>query len=151
MGFSSNSAGLNTQHPTKDANPERRAALQFANRFFGFVRLCIYAQGINGKEIHLSKDDEQVVMVDRTSWMDLAFSRFRREEMIAIPADTPFEYKYQLKVPTRVYRKDKDGNNVGYYDSRDQEDHYAHARVYSEIALKVMSNVQVNRNMRSPV
>src|SRR5882724_4675929 len=23
MGFSSNSAGLNTQHPTKDANPER--------------------------------------------------------------------------------------------------------------------------------
>jgi hypothetical protein len=134
-----------------DANPERRTALQFANRFFGIVRLCIYAQGVSGKDIQISKDDDQIVLVDRTSWMDLALSRFRREEMIMIPADTPFEYVYQLKVPTRVYRKDKDGNNVGYYENRDLDDHYAHARTYSEIALKLVAPLKPNRSILSPL
>lgn len=134
-----------------DANPERRSALQFANRWFGHVHLCIYAQGIRAKDIVYSKDDNMIVLVDRTSWMDLALSRFRRAEMIGIPADVPFEYRSQLKVPIRVYKKDKDGNPVGYYENRDKDDHYAHARVYSEIALKFAATISVNRDIRSPV
>lgn len=134
-----------------DANPERRAALEFANRFFGFVHTCTYAQGISGKNIHVSKDEEQAINVDRTSWMDLALSRFRRDEMIYIPRDTPFEYKTQLKVPIRTYKKDRNGQKIGYYDSRDKDDHYAHARVYAELALNFAAALGQNRNIRSPV
>jgi hypothetical protein len=133
-----------------DAHPERRQALQFANRFFGSVRLCIYAQGVHGKEIKVSQEDDQIVHVDRTSWLDLSLSRFRRDEMIAIPQNTPLEYKQHLMVPIRVYKKDKIGTKIGYYDSRDLDDHYAHSRVYSEIAFKLGARIIVNRNIQSP-
>lgn len=133
-----------------DRNPEQRMALQFANRFYGLVRLCIYGQGISGKDIHASKEEQHTVIVDRTSWMDMALSRFRREEMIYVPHDIPFEAKQHLMTPVRVYKKDKLGNPVGYYENKDKPDHYAHARTYSEIALSFAAGVQVNRNINAP-
>lgn len=134
-----------------DANPETRSALQFANRFYGIVRLCIYSTGVYGKDIQASKETEHTVLVNRTSWMDLALSRFHREEMITIPSDTPFEYKQHLKAPIRVYKQDKNGNPVGYYDNRGLDDHYAHSRVYSELALKFAVAQQPNRDIKSPL
>jgi hypothetical protein len=134
-----------------DRNPEQRMALQFANRFYGVVRLCIYGNSVTGKDIHVSKTEQHTVIVDRTSWMDLALSRFRREEMIYVPMDIPFEARQHLMTPVRVYKKDKMGNPVGYYENKDKPDHYAHARTYSEIAFTFAANVQVNRNITSPV
>jgi hypothetical protein len=120
-----------------DANPERRKALEFANRFHGRVRLCFYGRGIQGKVIHVS-EAEATVTVDRTSWLDLSLSRFRRsrhDDSIIIPYDVDAEYCDHLKAPVRVYLKDKDGNPVGRYDEGNSPDHYAHARNYAEIAL----------------
>lgn len=53
-----------------DRNPEPRNALQFANKFYGHVRLCMYGNGINGKNINISKTEEHLVLVDRTAWLN---------------------------------------------------------------------------------
>lgn len=134
-----------------DANPSMREALQFANRFFGLVRLCIYARGITGKDVVTSKTEEHTVLVNRTSWMDMSLSRFKRDGMIMLPSDTPFEYKSHIQTPVRIYRKDNNGNNVGYYESADKSDHYAHSHTYAEIALKLVNFSGPNKNIASPV
>ena len=119
--------------------PERRVASDFSKRFIGHVKLCFYVNGISGKEIHVPKADEiNTLSVDRTSWMDLALGRFKKET-IQIPYDIDQEYKDQLKAPVRIYKKDSSGNPVGKYDNGSNDDHYAHARVYSEIALALVN------------
>lgn len=69
--------------------------------------------------------------------------------MIEIPYDTPFEYKDQLKVPARIYKKDKQGNPVGYYENFGRDDHYAHARNYAEIALPFAASNKSYSNVSS--
>ena len=123
-----------------DANPERRKSYEFACRFYGHVKLCLYGRGITGKQIHAAKDkssdvlDEHTVMVDRTSWLDLSLGRFKRKG-IMLPMDVTPEYREQIKASVRIYSKDKDGNPVGSYVNGSNPDHYSHSRNYSEIAL----------------
>lgn len=121
-----------------DINPERRKAYEFACRFNGLVKLCMYVQGVSGKQIHMGNenDPEHTIKVDRTSWLDLSLGRFKQRGMIKIPLDTTMEYKDQIKAPVRVYEKDTNGNPVGRYVTANDEDHYAHARNYAEIALQ---------------
>lgn len=119
-----------------DANPERRMASEFASRFYGMVKMCFYARGIDGKQIHVGNDEKDpTIKVDRTSWLDLSLSRFKNKT-INLPLNIDLEYREHIKALVRVYNKDKDGNPVGSYDKGDNDpDHYAHARNYSEIAL----------------
>jgi hypothetical protein len=120
-----------------DANPERRKALEFANRWFGRVKLCFYGRGVSGKTIHVH-EAEPTVTVDRTSWLDLSLGRFRRsrhDDAIMIPCDVDLEYASHIKAPVRIYEKDPDGNPVGRYVEGSSADHFAHARNYAEIAL----------------
>lgn len=118
-----------------DANPERRKAYEFSSRFFNLVKMCFYGQGVQGKQIHIGKDEEPTITVDRTSWLDLSLGRFRQPDMIQLPADFDQEARAHLKSPVRIYEKDRSGNPVGRYVKGNDEDHYAHARNYSEIAL----------------
>lgn len=127
-----------------DANPERRKALEFAQRFHGFVRICFYSPGLSGKIISLKENHE--ISVDRTSWLDLSLGRFRART-IKIPQDTSQEYKDHIKALVRIYEKDRSGNPVGRYVKGNEEDHFAHARNYSEIALKLAVGVGQNRNI----
>jgi hypothetical protein len=129
-----------------DASPERRKAFEFAQRFFGYVRMCFYAKGITSKQINLSSDEELSVSVDRTSWMDMALGRFRRKR-ISLPKDISSEYRTHLKAPVRIYEKDSDGNPRGKYVSGNEGDHFAHARTYSEIALQLAVSVSGNQNI----
>lgn len=128
-----------------DANPERRKSYEFACRFWGHVKLCIYSRGISGKQIHNNKDktgdvlDEHTVSVDRTSWLDLSLGRFKRKA-IMIPVDVDTEFKDHMKALVRIYEKDRDGNSIGRYVNGNEADHYAHARNYSEIALPFALN-----------
>lgn len=122
-----------------DANPERRKALEFAKRFYGRIRCCFYGNGITGKQLHLHSDEEHTMTVDRTSWLDVALSRFKRNT-IRIPVDSPMEYKEHLKALVRIYKKDALGNPIGKYDKGNNDDHYAHARCYCEIALGLAAN-----------
>jgi hypothetical protein len=120
-----------------DAQPERRKSLELCNAFYGRFKACFYTQGISGKVIRIPKNEDKdfVIQVDRTSWLDLSLGRFRSGS-IRLPIDIPLEYKMHIKAPTRVYSKDVSGNPVGSYVTSDQdEDHYAHARNYSEIAF----------------
>lgn len=132
-----------------DRNPETRKALEFANRFYGRVKLCLYTRGMTGKQINISAKDH-IITVDRTGWMDLSLGRFRRHEQNAImlPGDTDLEYKTHIKAPVRIYKKDSDGNPVGYYFTGDSvADHYAHARNYAEIALSIGYSLGENHSI----
>lgn len=131
-----------------DANPERRKALEFAKKLYGLVRLCFYGRGIIGKTINIGKDiNEPSISVDRTAWLDLSLGRFRNGT-ITLPIDTPLEYKDHIKALVRVYKTDKDGQQMGYYDKGENDpDHYAHARNYSEIALPLALSFGTSYNI----
>ena len=134
-----------------DSQPERRKAYEFACRWWGAVRLCFYGRGVQGKQIHLSQDDELMVTVDRTSWLDLALGRFKTRQII-LPRDLSHEYKEHIKSPVRIYEKDADGNPIGkYVKGGNTADHLAHARNYAEIALPLALSAGVSHSMSSPV
>lgn len=122
-----------------DANPERRKAIEFAQRFYGRVRLCFYGNAVNGKEIHLHDESQHTLTVDRTAWLDLALGRFKLNTIV-LPIDTSIEYKDHIKSPVRIYKKDATGNPVGVYVTGSIEDHFAHARNYSEMALELAAS-----------
>ena len=133
---------INIHHPMQvviDKNPERRMAYELAQRFPGIVWQCEYQRGISSKQFR--QDEEQsLVAVDRTSWMDLALSRFKTHR-IQVPFNISREYCEQIQAPVRVYDRDADGNSVGHYrTSENTDDHYAHTRVYSEVALSLALN-----------
>lgn len=130
-----------------DANPERRKATEFAQRFPDRVKLCFYGTGITGKAIHVHAPEEFTITVDRTSWLDLSLGRVQRTA-IQFPADTSLEYKNQLKALVRIYKKDSSGNPVGQYICGNDDDHFAHARNYAEIALSLGAGVGSNSDIR---
>lgn len=120
-----------------DANPERRMAFRFSQRFPGFVKMCFYGRGVSGKSIHEQKSDEgePLITVDRTSWLDQSLLRVKNKT-IDLPRIIPHECREHLKNIVRVPGRDSDGNPIAYYKTPDsKEDHYAHARNYSEIAF----------------
>jgi hypothetical protein len=136
-----------------DANPERRKAFEFSQRFYGHVKMCFYGVGVQGKQIHESKsmdpnNPEPIITVNRTSWLDLSLGRYRNQT-IEIPSNTPHEYEQHLKALIRMYEKDKDGNPYGKY-VKNSEDHYAHARNYAEIALPFAAYLMNPQSMKSP-
>lgn len=129
-----------------DAFPERRHAINFSRRFPGHVYLCIYASGIVQNDIQIN-DESSIIRVDRTSWLDLALGRFHTKN-ISLPKDVPTEYRKHLKGLTRVYDRDANGNPVGKYLKTD-EDHYAHARCYAELALPLAASSISNENIEN--
>jgi len=133
-----------------DANPERRKAFEFAQRFWGRVSMCIYGNNVSGKSIHKKAEEEHMVTVDRTSWLDLSLGRVKRHA-ISLPVDVSLEYKDHLKAPVRIYKKDKDGNPVGSYVTGHEADHFAHARNYAEIALPLGAGLMTSQDVKGVV
>lgn len=127
-----------------DANPEKRKAIEFAQRFWGSVKLCYYGNNITAsKQIHVHAEEEHTITVDRTSWLDMSLSRFHSRS-IMLPKDLPIEYKEHIKSLVRIYEKDKNGNPIGRYVKGNVDDHYAHSRNYSEIALPLAASITSN-------
>jgi hypothetical protein len=141
---------FNVRFAVIDANPERRKALEFAQRHYGRVKLCFYGTGITGKSISVHAPEEHTITVDRTSWLDLSLSRFRRQEII-LPVDLSMEYKSHIKALVRIYDKDVNGNPVGKYVKGNEDDHLAHARNYAEIALPLGASLAQSHNIGSVV
>lgn len=129
-----------------DANPEKRKALEFAQRFHGHVKMCYYGNAINGKQIVVHAEEEHTITVDRTAWLDLALGRFKSKKIV-LPSDLSSEYKTHIKAPVRIYKKDGNGNPVGSYITGNEEDHFAHARNYAEIALPLAAGVAQSQNI----
>lgn len=128
-----------------DRHPETREARRFATRFWGRVLLCMYGRGINGKQVQHGSEDELTITVDRTSWLDLSLGRFRYNQ-IDLPLDLSMEYREHIKNPVRIPVKDSDGNTVHKYVNTD-DDHFAHARNYSEIALQIAASLLTPTNI----
>ena len=139
-----------------DQQPERRKAYEFAARQWGRVRLCVYGKSVQGKQIRISSDisddisDELSAVVDRTSWLDMSLSRFKNRS-ISLPKDISLEYRTHIKALVRIYEKDSDGNPVARYVKGKDQDHFAHARNYSEIALPLAVALGSAQDMRGRV
>jgi hypothetical protein len=133
-----------------DGNPERRKALEFAQRFWGKVLMCFYGNSVKGRMIHRHEEYDHAVTVDRTSWLDLSLGRIRQKHIV-FPIDLSKMYSDQLQVPTRIYKKDADGNAIGRYtiEKINEPDHFAHARNYAEIALALAVGQSANQSMGS--
>lgn len=132
-----------------DINPDTRKAWEFACRFPGLVRLCRYTEGVTGRVINVKTDEDNkpVIHVDRTTWLDLSLGRFKNGS-IKIPMDTNLEYRSQIKANVRVYDFDRWGQRVGRYRKKQSdEDHYAHARNYSEIALPFALSIKTHQDL----
>lgn len=124
-----------------DAEPERRSALQFAQRLYGRIYLCDYLFTQQGREV-IVNEDELTIKCNRTSWLDLMFGRFKNKST-EIPIDVPDDYKKHIKEPTRIYREDKFGNKYGVYVN-ENPDHYAHAETYCELAYPIAYSAAQN-------
>lgn len=133
-----------------DRHPETVAAYNIAKRFWGIVYLCVFTRGVKAKRLQFGDENEKIVNTDRTSWMDMAFKRFRKRS-IHLPADIPPDYIAHMVKPIRVYQRDADGNPVGRYVSEDDNDHYAFARVYNEMALPIAVKNKRPRNIGQAV
>jgi hypothetical protein len=126
------------QHCVIDAEPERRAAMQFAQRLWGHATLCDYLFSQHGREIQYN-EEEGTVKGNRTAWMDMSLGRYKNGT-VKIPIDTSLDFKKQVKEPTRIYKEDKYGNKFGVYENVNA-DHFAHADTYAEMALPLACGV----------
>jgi hypothetical protein len=128
-----------------DADPQIMEARRFARRFPGCVWLCRFRRGVTAKEISVSDDGDfaPIATVDRANWFSAGLGRFRKPRRIILPRDTSREYLGHIQAPIRTYvregsveekRKRQTDNLVTKYISTGP-DHFALARVYSEIAL----------------
>lgn len=140
----------NVRHCVIDANPERASAVAFARRFWKFVSLCIYARGVNTKELTLNvgTDGDFKISIDRTMWLDIALGRFHNKTIL-LPGDLSMEYKNNLQNIARHYEEDGDGNQVGKYITSGGNDHFAHARNYAEIALPLAASRVYNSDVKA--
>lgn len=129
-----------------DASPEYRKALEFANRFYGFVRLCRYNHNIQSKNISSTDEHDLVIAVNRTSWLDLSLGRFRKQQ-IGLPIDLPRSYEDHIKAQIRVPKRERDGNASAFYETPgNTQDHYGHSQNYAEIALPFACGIGPIRN-----
>ena len=131
-----------------DANPKKRKALEFCNRFHGIATACYYGNEARGKKEIKRTDNSPFVTVDRTAWIDMALSRFRKgKKGIRLPYDLKMEYKEHIMNLVKVYSKDGDGNTISTYMNGGRDDHYGHARTYAEIALSLAISKAGNQNI----
>jgi hypothetical protein len=127
-----------------DAQPERRLAYEFACKFHGHVKLCFYTNNISNRMINIKETDE--VSVDKVSWLDVALNRFHNKS-ISLPKDIDQEYCEHQRGLVRRYRKNNNGNTVGYYQ-KVGPDHLADARCYNEIALPIAASFATNEDIK---
>ena len=129
-----------------DAEPERRESYKFATRFWGRVLLLDWLWSQQGRAVIIGPEEECTMKANRTSWLDLALGRFR-QQTIDLPGDISAEYCDHIREPQRIYKKDKYGNPVGYYESA-KADHFAFSRVFSELALALAVSTATNQDIR---
>jgi hypothetical protein len=125
-----------------DAMPETNLVTQFANEWYGRVRICRYNHYATARSVFAGDKDIQV-SVNRTAWLDMALGRIRNKSII-FPSNLPRDYTHHMMALIRKPEKDANGNLVyKYVNQDDKHDHYAHARTYAEIALLFATGCKV--------
>ncbi len=144
-----------------DPDPHPMEARRFARRFPSYVWLCRFRRGPTGKEISIADDGDYapIATVERSTWFSAALGRFREPRRILLPRDVSMEYREHIKAPVRTYvklggekstkeeqKKNQSSDMVAAYISTGP-DHYALARVYSEIALPFAASVDSGQDI----
>jgi hypothetical protein len=129
-------------HSVIDWQPEERASHNFCQRNIGRAHRCYFHRGTRNKAINVN---ESLIGVGRTSWLDLSQGRFKGRTII-LPYDMLTEAKNHLMNLVRIQKKDKDENPVSKYISVGT-DHYAFARMYSEVALPLAISAAKNEDV----
>jgi hypothetical protein len=127
-------AAYHITHCVIDAHPEKRKAMEFAQRHIGRVSLCYYITGLSSTNPVVFQPEYFAVKVDRTSWLDQSLGRFRNGSKV-IPQDVGDEYKAHMKALVRRYNIANNGDISSSYVCAASTDHLAHAANYCEIAL----------------
>jgi hypothetical protein len=131
-----------------DKQPEERMVYELCCQFWGRIKRCHYARGMGAKKMTVATaDDEHLVSVSRTFWLDTSLGRIRSGRM-RFPRDLPEEYCKHVKNLIKKYEEDSGGDDVSKYIKRG-DDHYAHARNYCEMALPLAASMVTNQNIRS--
>lgn len=133
-------AAYHIAHCVIDANPERRKAQEFCERYQGRASMCFYISGLSSSNPINIQPEYNAVKVDRTSWLDLTLARFRGGTKI-IPRDIGDEYKTHMKALVRMYVIADNGDISSKYINARNADHLAHAANYAEIAIRVATSV----------
>jgi hypothetical protein len=138
----------NVGYALVDAQPERRSATRWVQKWHGRAHMVFYnSGGLTGRQFRIASEDEHLVLIDRTMWMDLALGRFKAHT-ITIPADTSIDYRNHIKAPVRVYKTNKKtGADYSVYVTGNDADHFAHSRTYSEAALKMLTTFNGSQSM----
>jgi hypothetical protein len=115
-----------------DANPERRAAEAFRDKFIGRVFLAFYPNDAKMAKNESWQFATGKVNLHRTFYIDQVVGRYRINSVL-LPTDIPDEYlKHHLNV-ARTDKLDQQGNPVARWINTG-EDHFVHAGVYAEAA-----------------
>jgi hypothetical protein len=81
--------------------------------------------------------------------LDVSLGRYRSRS-IKLPLDVSEEFKQHMTALVRVYKRDKNDNAYGVYENT-RDDHFAHARNYSEIALQLGAGAFSSQDTESPL
>lgn len=133
-----------------DADPYELESARFARRFPGYVWLCRYRKGPSGKQIVTSDDnDTPIVTVNRSYWLAAALGRFKTDPpRIALPRDISAEYQSHIKSLTSTYVRDEKTDEAKLiFVKQGEDDHFAHATTYAEIALPLCAARETNRDI----
>ena len=142
-----------------DADPQTMESRRFARRFPDYVWLCRFRRGVTAKEISINDDGSfaPIATVDRSNWFSAALGRFRQPRRIMLPRDVSMEYRQHIQAPIRTYvregsaeekQKRQTDNLTSKYISTGP-DHFALARVYSEIALPFAASLTSGQDIES--
>jgi hypothetical protein len=128
------------QYVVVDADPDPTESRRFCRRFEERAARTRYRGGNEGNEVTMKDADSGAPMlqIDRTSWIGSTLGRFKvNPPRIWLPHDIPDEFKQHIKNLTRKVEKNQMGDVVGVYiTTGNGADHYAHALVYSALAVK---------------
>lgn len=139
------------QFAVLDKQPEERAVYDFCCNFWGRAKRCHYSRGVGTKKMVVRENDEDhLVSVSRTFWLDTSLGRIRAGNII-FPKDLPKEYRDHMKCLVKKYKsadENTDQDETAVY-VKTGPDHYAHARNYNEMALPLAASLATNQNIRS--
>jgi len=131
-----------------DKQPEERSVHELCMRAWGRAKRCHYSRGVGSRKMVVAPNDEDhLVSVSRTYWLDTALGRIRSGR-IKFPKDLPKEYRSNIKALVKRYVEDASGDDISKYVKK-EADHFAHARNYSEMALPLAASAATNQNIRS--
>jgi len=139
-----------------DANPERRAARDFALKFRGRVYLAFYPRSKEElkRDVAQWDDKSMLVHIARTESLDISLGRFRRAGQIVLPSNIPEEYvQHHLNMIRLLEEEENKTTEINVVHARYIEtgpDHFVHASNYNDVAGRgVMSGYSLLQQVKS--